>query len=481
MTRVVVVGDSLLDVDLEGHVERLSPEAPVPVFDTDCLRVRPGGAALAAVLAAREVDDVVLVSGIGSDTDGRRLAAIAAERCTVVPLELVGTTVTKTRVRTDVQHLLRIDAGDGVTEHTPISASARRAFDGADAIVVADYGRGTTFHPGIRRLLAGCARDIPIVWDPHPRGSAPTAGATLVTPNLREAYAALGAADTPAAAEAGRRLVTRWHVRAVAVTQGPAGATLVQDGHSARSVPVPERPSSLRTSRLDTCGAGDRFAAAAAAALAKSSSLGDAVVAAVDHASRFVSAGGAGAMATADRTDRPHRHRLRHTPTDACEFAARVHRDGGRVVATGGCFDVVHPGHLRLLHEAASFGDALIVCLNSDASVRRLKGPGRPVLGQEARADMLRQLDAVDAVVVFDEEMPVRVLDRLRPDVWVKGGDYDPEDLPEAGVVTKYGGEVRVVPTFGDYSTTNVVAAIRSGSESNRDSSGESVREGKDS
>ncbi|BCN49303.1 bifunctional protein HldE [Prescottella equi] len=464
MTRGVVLGDSLLDVDLEGRVDRLSPEAPVPVFDTDSVRVRPGGAALAAVLAARDVGEVVLVTAVAADAEGRRLVELVSEHCDVVPLDLRGATVTKTRIRTDVQHLLRIDSGDGVTAGTPVTSAVERALAGADAIVVADYGRGTARHRGLRALVASRARMAPVVWDPHPRGAAPGAECALATPNLREAYGALGGgADALVPAEAGRRLLGQWGTRAVAITQGPAGATVVERGRPVHVVPVPETPVTLRTGRPDTCGAGDRFAAAAAAALGGGASVTEAVTVAVDHASRFVSAGGAGSMASVDRGAASSRvRRPSRSCSDAFALADRVHRDGGRLVATGGCFDLVHPGHLRLLREAAALGDALVVCLNSDSSVRRLKGAGRPVLGQDVRAAMLRELDTVDAVAVFDDDTPTRLLERLRPDVWVKGGDYRPADLPEAETVRRNGGEVRTVPPLGDYSTTKVVAAIES-------------------
>ncbi|NKS76851.1 adenylyltransferase/cytidyltransferase family protein [Rhodococcus hoagii] len=464
MTRVVVLGDSLLDVDLEGRVDRLSPEAPVPVFDTDSVRVRPGGAALAAVLAARDVGEVVLVTAVAADAEGRRLVELVSDHCDVVPIDLLGATVTKTRIRTDVQHLLRIDSGDGTTAGTPVTSAVERALAGADAIVVADYGRGTTRHRGLRALVASRARMAPVVWDPHPRGAAPGAECALATPNLREAYGALGGgADALVPAEAGRRLLGQWGTRAVAITQGPAGATVVERGRPVHVVPVPETPVTLRTGRPDTCGAGDRFAAAAAAALGGGASVTEAVTVAVDHASRFVSAGGAGSMASVDRGAASSRvRRPSRSCSDAFALADRVHRDGGRLVATGGCFDLVHPGHLRLLREAAALGDALVVCLNSDSSVRRLKGAGRPVLGQDVRAAMLRELDTVDAVAVFDDDTPTRLLERLRPDVWVKGGDYRPADLPEAETVRRNGGEVRTVPPLGDYSTTKVVAAIES-------------------
>jgi len=245
----------------------------------------------------------------------------------------------------------------------------------------------------------------------------------------------------------GEALREHWGVDAVAVTAGSRGAVL--RGAIGTSV-TPAEPARGG----DPCGAGDRFAATAAVALADGAALDDAVRAAVAAAAEFVAAGGAGAID--DTPDPPSAEQ----PTDVVT-AARER--GATVVATGGCFDLLHAGHARTLAAArrlAGEDGVLVVCLNSDASVRRLKGPDRPVVAEADRAEMLRALAAVDAVEVFDEDDPRTVLERLRPDVWVKGGDYATDELPETPLVRGWGGEVVAVPYHAGRSSTRLLARL---------------------
>jgi D-beta-D-heptose 7-phosphate kinase/D-beta-D-heptose 1-phosphate adenosyltransferase len=206
----------------------------------------------------------------------------------------------------------------------------------------------------------------------------------------------------------------------------------------------------------DPCGAGDSFAAAAALALADGAVTGEAVAAAVAAASAFVARGGAAAWDTDVRSESDA---AAGAPVEA--LMARVRASGGTVVATGGCFDLLHPGHVATLRAARGLGDCLIVCINSDASVRRLKGPSRPLVTDADRARVLEALEFVDAVVVFDEDTPAEVLDRLRPDVWAKGGDYAGADLPEAAVLRTWGGQAVVLPYLDGHSTTALVERSR--------------------
>ncbi|GAB3886888.1 PfkB family carbohydrate kinase [Kibdelosporangium lantanae] len=436
MKPLVVLGDTLLDIDAEGTADRLSPEAPVPVVDLTGRRVRPGGAGLAALLAARSAE-VVLVTALGNDAHGRVLAGLLEPEMTVLGVPLCGGTVCKTRVRVGGQSLLRMDSGDGTAAASPLPRPVTAALRGAGAVLVADYGRGMTSNPHVRRLLGELASQVPVVWDPHPRGGDPVVGARLVTPNASEA-AGCGADE----------LRSRWNVDAVAVTLGERGAALA-DATGVTVVPAPRNVHGG-----DTCGAGDSFAAAAAAALLAGATTLDAVTTAVQAAARFVAAGGAGTLSTLDSV----------APAvlgsaDPFDLADRVRTSGGRLVATGGCFDLLHPGHVSLLRQARALGDALVVCLNSDSSVRGLKGPGRPLLSAHDRARLLTELACVDAVAVFDEPSPVELLDRLRPHVWVKGADYTTDQLPEHDVVHRHGGEIVLVPVLPGYSTTRLVAA----------------------
>jgi rfaE bifunctional protein nucleotidyltransferase chain/domain/rfaE bifunctional protein kinase chain/domain len=443
MRRVVVVGDALLDRDLDGRAGRLAPDAPVPVVDAIEATARAGGAGLAATLAARAGFDVTLVCALGADAAGAELASLL-DGVDVVDLGLHGRTPEKVRVRAGGRPLVRLDHGGDAGGCGPLTD--RSLLEGADAVLVSDYGRGVAAEPTVRAALEAL-RDTPLLWDPHPKGPEPIAGATLVTPNLAEATAAAappGAAAPPAsplaAGEAAARvLAARWRAVAVAVTLGSRGAVMVAGDGPALAVPAP--PVAV----LDPCGAGDCFAATAAGRLASGALPSEAVRAAVEAASAFVSAVPDGPTPRVE---------------DPATLAARVRRAGGTVVATGGCFDLLHAGHVRMLEQARALGDCLVVCLNSDASVRRLKGDDRPLVPEHDRAAVLRSLACVDAVAVFDEDDPRAVLRTLRPHVWAKGGDYAIAELPEARTLEEWGGRAVIVPYVAGRSTTGLITEV---------------------
>ncbi|OBF30333.1 D-beta-D-heptose 1-phosphate adenosyltransferase [Mycobacterium sp. ACS1612] len=447
---IVIVGDSMLDVDIEGSATRLSPEAPVAVVDTKRVWHRPGGAGLAAVLAARLESDVVLVTALADDPDGQALdRLLTSAGVTVVRLPLSGNTVCKTRIRAAGHSMLRVDHGDGTAGCESIPGHAAEVLQNARAICVADYGRGVASHPGVRDALTAAANRVPVVWDPHPRGAAPVQGCWLVTPNEAEA-----------GAESGDALRKRWHAKAVCVTRASRGAVLAT-AETNTFIPVPAVAAGAGG---DSCGAGDRFAIAATLALAAGEDVAAAAAVAVDAASRFVAAGGAAGVSTPVSVGASHSAvgEFDAITGDVATVRDRLRNRGGTLIATGGCFDLLHTGHVRLLCDARQLGDALVVLLNSDASVRALKGPRRPVMRAEDRARVLSALACVDAVIVFDERSPERILEQLRPDVWVKGGDYAEADLPEAEVVRRHGGEVVLLPTVSGYSSSKLIAAARS-------------------
>ena len=462
---LVVVGDALLDVDLCGAASRLAPDAPVPVVDDPVERLRPGGSALAALLAARSGSrPVVLVSSVGDDEDGGRLAGLLASHgVALVDLPGTGGTTVKRRVRADGQTLARLDSGGRTA--TRWTREADDALAGAAAVLVSDYGRGVA---DLAAPALDAVRRRPVVWDPHPRGGPPAAGCLLATPNLAEATAAgaaalgsdgPGGADGSLRAAAGHadRLVAAWGVGAVAVTLGARGALLSQGTGSPAVFPAPSARA------VDPCGAGDCFAATAALALADGGVVSEAVLAAVQAAAAFVDAGGASGLGDLGTAPRSPQSTDRIPPGDAHAVVDRVRAAGGTVVATGGCFDLLHAGHVATLEAARSLGDCLVVCLNSDDSVRRLKGDGRPLSPAPDRARVLAALGAVDAVAVFEEDTPEAVLARLRPDIWVKGGDYAGADLPEASLLAQWGGQAVVVPYLQGRSTTRLVEAASAG------------------
>ncbi|TDQ51536.1 D-glycero-beta-D-manno-heptose 1-phosphate adenylyltransferase [Actinorugispora endophytica] len=448
---LVVVGDALLDVDLRGSSHRSCPDAPAaPVVEDARAWYRPGGAALAAWCAARRNRPVVLVTALGRDAAGERVAELLRDSVSLVPLPLLGRTPVKTRVQADGRTVARLDDGAGRAALTTSAARLAAAFDGAAAVLVSDYGRGLTAATDVRRILAGYAASVPVVWDPHPRGSDPVGGARLVTPNAAEAGA--DPEDPRAALRRAGALAGRWGAESVAVTLGANGAAWADARGSGRCVGADPVPGAG-----DACGAGDAFAARAAGALADGCGPDEATERAVRAATEFVRAGGA---ASVGHGGAGHGVPLA-SGTDALAVAEEVRRRGGRVVAAGGCFDVLHAGHVSLLRRARSLGDCLIVCLNGDASVRALKGADRPVMDERDRAHVLSALECVDAVRVFDEDVPLDLLERLRPDVWVKGGDYTVDELPETPVVRRNGGEVVCLPALPGRSTTGLVASLR--------------------
>jgi D-beta-D-heptose 7-phosphate kinase / D-beta-D-heptose 1-phosphate adenosyltransferase len=483
--RLVVVGDVLLDRDITGTADRLSPEAPVPVVSDAQIVDRPGGAGLAALLAARQPGwRVTLVAGIGRDTSGARVRELLHEAgVEVLDLAVDGGTPVKTRVRAADRTLLRYDTAPAPLRLGPLPGAVRSRLAEAAAVAVCDYGRGVTAHGELRAALAAAARRRPLVWDPHSAGAVPVPGTALAVPNADEAVAlCLTTSQRDSAGTAGRRdlagtagrrdlagsagqrdlagtagrrdlagdsaravrLLVDWSVNQVAVTRGPAGAVLVSDP-DAHPLVVPSQPATG-----DSCGAGDQFAVTAAVMLGAGRLPSHAVTAAVEAATAYVRAGGPAGL---------------HAPRPAgtagpLELAARVRARGGKVVGAGGCFDLLHAGHLALLAQARRLGDVLVVCVNGDGSVRRLKGGDRPVVGQAERAALLAALDCVDGVLVFDEDTPDRVLAELRPDVWVKGGDYAGQRVAEADLVESWGGEVVVVPYLDGHSTTSRITRL---------------------
>jgi rfaE bifunctional protein nucleotidyltransferase chain/domain/rfaE bifunctional protein kinase chain/domain len=445
---LVVVGDSVLDRDVDGTAERLSPEAPVPVLDEARATSRPGGAALAAAVAAGDGGRVVLVTALSDDAAARELRGlIQAAGVELVDLGLDGPTPEKIRLRAGARTLLRHDRNCQVRPAVMEEAAVATVLAGAGAVLVSDYGRGITSHGRVRRAVRNAASTAPVVWDPHPSGREPVAGVTLATPSRSEAAGLVREVrgdGLRAVAARGDVLRERWRCAAVAVTLGAEGALLADGGGMPRVFPT-------AASGADACGAGDRFASAAAAALAAGAGPPEAIAAAVEAASAFVAAGGACALphdAEPSRSDGWGR---------ALQIAARTQRRGGTVVATGGCFDLLHPGHVATLEGARALGDCLVVLLNSDASVSRLKGPGRPVVPERDRARVLSALRCVDAVVVFDEDTPEAALRRLQPDVFTKGGDYRGRTIPEEAVMRAFGGQVVLLPTVSGRSTTRLI------------------------
>jgi D-beta-D-heptose 7-phosphate kinase / D-beta-D-heptose 1-phosphate adenosyltransferase len=468
--RVLVLGDALLDGWLTGQPGRLCREAPVAVLDLEGSRYAPGGAANTAANLAALGASVELVAATGADGAADMLAdeldsAGVAARLVRVPERR---TVTKRRLIAGEQIVARFDEGDADPLADPgvLLAEVEAALDGRpDAVVVCDYGAGTV-PDRLIELLAARRSDVPLLAvDAHELARWPAVRPDLVTPSLAEAARLLdvaepaepGSADRPAwAAQRLARVREAAGARIVGLTMDVDGA-LVLDGdgavHRTGSTPAPAAFSA---------GAGDSYLSGFLLALLAGAPVGTAARVAQAAAAAVLARPGTTVCGVTDLMDRlapgpPG-------PVSAGELAERIaeaRAKGARVVFTNGCFDVLHRGHVGYLSQARELGDVLVVAVNSDESVRRLKGPGRPVNPQEDRAAVLAALGCVDYVVVFDEDSPARLIEDVRPDVYVKGGDYRPELIPEAELVHRLGGEVRALDYLPDRSTSAIIERIR--------------------
>ncbi|QTG81178.1 PfkB family carbohydrate kinase [Arthrobacter crystallopoietes] len=450
---IVVVGDVLLDADVHGDASRLSPDAPVPVVDVAETDYRAGGAGLVARMLERDGHAVRLVTVLSDDGASGQLRGALGGIEVIAGHSGVPTPV-KTRIRAAGQCVVRFDEGCGEVKIPDVTDAMLTALEQADAVVVADYGRGLAANSRLRELLQELAGRVPVVWDPHPSGSTPVPGVAAVTPNLPEAIRAAGLSakqDSGAreAALAAEELRRNWQCGSVIVTLGGAGALVLADDGLPQVIPAPKVQAG------DPCGAGDRFAGALAVGLMGGQPLPAAAEGAVQQAAAFLAAGGVASLREEAAPEQLHGGGV-----DALRVARQTREAGGTVVATGGCFDLLHAGHARTLAAARGLGDCLIVCLNSDASVSRLKGEDRPIMGQQDRAELLLSLECVDAVLVFDEQTPEAALEQLRPDLWVKGGDYKADQLPEAALLQTWGGRAVTVPYHPARSTTRLAAAL---------------------
>jgi len=460
--RVLVVGDVMLDRHVHGHVRRISPEAPVPVVGLLGEVCTPGGAGNVAAGLAGLGCRATLAGLVGPDDEGARLRESLAAKG-VDRLELVEgpglATVSKTRILSEAhQQLLRLDRdGDRsafAAREADLLARVLPLVPEHSSVVLADYEKGA-ITPGVARaVIAACRRHgVPCVVDPKKADFAPYAGATIVTPNLLEAERTVGRPlpDDEEAGRAAEELRRALNLDAMLVTRGPQGMTLASEG-GVRHVAAVTRDVS------DVTGAGDTVVAVLAACLGDGWGLADACRLANTAAGIAVSRPGtyvvqAGELQAAWGGLSPK--------VLGREAAARVlaeaRRRGRRIVFTNGCFDILHAGHLACLEGARRLGDLLVVGLNSDASVRGLKGPSRPVINQDNRAGLLAGLACVDVVVVFDEPTPVALIERLEPDVLVKGGDYALDQIAGADLVLARGGRVVAIPMVPGLSTTAIL------------------------
>ncbi|MDA1261017.1 MAG: D-glycero-beta-D-manno-heptose-7-phosphate kinase, partial [Planctomycetota bacterium] len=451
--RIAVVGDFMLDRYLWGDATRVSPEAPVPVVHARREEDRPGGAGNVALNLAAMGAHALCFGAIGSDRDGETLVHLLAEAGTEASgMQICGDrpTVQKIRVLARNQQMLRVDREEVRPLESEAEARLLAALCAAtwDALVLSDYGKGVLTPNVIEAALAEARRrGAPSVVDPKHRHLGRYRGATLVTPNRAEAEAAAGELlpDREALALVGERLRRESGLEMLLVTLGADGMFLLGEGRAPFHLPTAARQV------FDVTGAGDTVVAMLAAALAALLDAETAVRLANCAAGVAVAKVGTAAVGRDEVLHALHAEGATHKTIATDAFAALQaaaaawRREGLRVVFTNGCFDLLHAGHVRYLQEARRQGDVLVIGLNDDESVRRLKGPERPFNPLEDRAEVLAALACVDLVAPFSEDTPERLVRELGPDVLVKGSDWEGKDVAGADAVRARGGVVRFV------------------------------------
>lgn len=470
--RVLVVGDVMLDRFVYGGVERISPEAPIPVLTAERDSVMPGGAGNVARNLAALGAQVVVLGLVGDDAAADRLNEVLALDPGIdarLVVDETRQTTEKTRFIGSRQQLLRVDRESRGAPAPEAVATlldvAREMLDGCAVLVLSDYAKGAVSDAVAAALIqAAGAAGKPVLVDPKGSDYARYRGAHLVTPNRAEAALAAGRSiDSDAdAVAAAQQLAAQAGIANVLITRGAAGMTLVQAGDAA-----PLHLAAEAREVFDVSGAGDTVVAAIAAALAVGHPL--------PLAARLANAA-AGIVVGKIGTAVVHPEELRaalHMPDphgidakvvtrqQAAERVALWRSRGERIGFTNGCFDLLHAGHLALLAEARAGCDRLVVAINADASVQKLKGADRPVQDERHRARLLAALGLVDLVIVFPEDTPIPLLELLRPDLLIKGGDYGVEQVVGADLVRGWGGEVRVAGLVAGHSTTATIQKLR--------------------
>lgn len=483
--KVVIIGDLIIDRYISGEVSRISPEAPIPVLAARSSELRLGGAGnVAANLRAMDAE-VEIVGVVGDDGHGRAMRELFEDGkigTKGVVVDGSRPTIEKTRMMSGVQQMLRVDWEDvrpldGSTLDEMLK-TIPELIENADAVVLSDYGKGMLTKEVLETTIAaGRARGIPVLVDPKGADFTKYSGATLVTPNRKEAELALGhkIASLDHLPEAADELIRMANLDMTLITLSAEGIyfrTKATDDAPARDGRIP----TLARAVFDVTGAGDTVVAHLALYLGAGIDP-EAAVTLANHAAGIVVAKlGTHSVNRAEMVDRlqqglPHEGKVVGR-AGIGKVVEELRREGKRVVFTNGCFDVLHAGHVNYLRFARSKGDALIVGVNDDASVSRLKGPSRPVNGIDDRLEVLASLEFVDVVVPFDEDTPKLLVEQVSPDVLVKGEDYKDKVVVGADWVESHGGQVVLAPLLQGRSTTGIIARAKDGAAASPDGEG---------
>lgn len=464
--RVLVVGDLMLDRYWHGPTSRISPEAPVPVVHVREIEERPGGAGNVALNIARLGAHCTVLGLTGDDdaADALEKKLQAAGIMTHFVRLQENATITKLRVISRHQQLIRLDFEDGFIGQDVAAEEVEFAklLQQHDVVVFSDYGKGSL--RSVQSLIALChEQKIPVLVDPKGADFDQYAGASLITPNLAEFEAVVGrCANEDELVEKAEQLCDQCSFDAVLITRSEHGMTLIPSDGDVFHLPTRAREV------YDVTGAGDTVISTLAAALAAGDEEHNAIALANLAAGIVVGKLGTASVSTEELYQEIHRHiAVKRGVVSQDELITAVNQcrqRGETIVMTNGCFDILHAGHVTYLQQAREQGDRLIVAVNVDDTVRKLKGEDRPVNPLQHRMRMLAALECVDWVLPFEEETPTRLICDVLPDILVKGGDNDPDTIPGGDCVRDNGGEVRVLSYIEGVSTTEIIGTIRGNS-----------------
>jgi D-beta-D-heptose 7-phosphate kinase/D-beta-D-heptose 1-phosphate adenosyltransferase len=463
---VLVVGDLMLDRFVYGAVDRISPEAPIPVLRFREEKAMLGGAGNVARNIVALNGRTVLVGAVGNDADGRyvceTLCPDAGIESRVVTTDKCPTII-KTRFVCDGQQILRVDREETVLDVDTLERSksaVSTALSGVDVMVLSDYAKGMLTPNSIRaHVVAANAAGVPVIVDPKCSDLTLYRNADVITPNAREAALATSydCSTDDGAAKASRAILDLTGIGIVLITRGAHGMTLLAPNAGVeKPLHIPARPSSV----YDVSGAGDTVIATLSLALSAGLNIKAAAQLANSAAGIVVEKLGTAAVSAEELVQAVTMTEKRSfmTREQAASQVKRWREKGLKVGFANGCFDLVHPGHVSLLRKAREQCDRLVVALNTDASVKRLKGENRPIQDEASRAAVIGSLRSVDLVTLFGEDTPLELIRLLRPDVLIKGEDYRVHEVIGSDIIGQWGGKVFLIPLEKGHSTTNIIS-----------------------
>jgi D-beta-D-heptose 7-phosphate kinase/D-beta-D-heptose 1-phosphate adenosyltransferase len=461
-TRILIIGDAILDIYHFGRVDRVSPEAPVPVVQVTKSKKKLGGAANVANNIAKLHLSPILLGYCGQDYNSVFLKELLSSNSIPFKLvEITHPTITKVRIIGGIQQIVRVDFEEKINSDSKIEEQLRQYIDSkidtCDVIILSDYGKGLVTDSLSQYLIEKCNQSNKmIIIDPKGSNWCKYKSATIITPNVKELSDVYGKRLNNEDIEieiAGKEIIQKFQLQYLLVTRSEKGMTFFEKNkiHHIRTT---------ATEVFDVSGAGDTVVATLASAVASSYSWLDAVKLANKAAGIVVSKIGTEPITYKELASSTYEYKEKSKIISENQIQELIHQlkqSGKKIVFTNGCFDIIHKGHIKYLQQAKSKGDILILGLNSDSSVKRLKGPERPIKNEDERALILSAMEVIDYVVIFDTDTPYEIIKKIKPDVLAKGGDY----LVENVVGREFAKETILIPFVEGYSTTSTISKLK--------------------